>query len=97
MWYTTGWRMICGGLTWHGTGITRWRGYAAGTDCARVGEVTTLRDSAGEEYVALYADCAGDAATMDWMLANRIVVELDAELFERLTAAYGRPLEVSLK
>jgi len=73
------------------------QGYVAGTDCARVGELATLYDAGGAAYTVLYADCAGDAATLDWMLKNRIVVELDAALFERLTAAHGRPLEVTLE
>jgi len=72
-------------------------GYVAGTDCARVGELATLYDAGGAAYTVLYADCAGDAVTLDWMTDNRIVAELDARLFKRLTAAHGRPLEVELK
>lgn len=72
-------------------------GYIAGTDCARVGELATLYDPAGQEYTVLYADCAGDADTLTWMLDNRIVAELDARLWATLTAAHGRPLEVVLR
>ena len=72
-------------------------GYVAVSDCARVGEVTTLRAADGQEYDVLIADCAGDDGTPDWMRENAIVAELDWRLWERLTAAHGRPLAVELQ
>jgi hypothetical protein len=71
-------------------------GYAAVGDCSRVGEMTTLRAVDGREYAVLIADCAGNDGTPDWMRENAIIVELDARLWERLTAAHGRPLAVEL-
>lgn len=71
-------------------------GAIATNDCAQVGQVVTLIDPAGRQWRVLVADCAGrDSAA--WMTDNRIVAELDAALWEQLTAAHGRPLEVILR
>lgn len=45
----------------------------------------------------LVADCAGADGTLDWMLANNIVAELDYSLFTRWAAEYGRPLAVEMR
>ncbi len=58
----------------------------------------TLIDPAGREYLVLVADCGGDSdGGADWMTANRVIAELDWQLWQRLTAAHGRPLEVGLR
>jgi hypothetical protein len=72
-------------------------GYVAVGDCGRVGEVTTLRAADGREYDVLIADCAGDDGTPGWMAENAIIVELDWRLWDKLTAAHGRPLAVELE
>lgn len=75
----------------------RARGYAAVADCKRVGEMALLTAAGGATYEVLIADCAGDDGAPEWMAANRIIVELDAGLWSRLTARHGRPLEVTLQ
>lgn len=72
-------------------------GYVAAMDCARVGEVTTLRAADGREYRVLVADCAGDDGPPDRFEKMSIIVELDWRLWEQLTAAHGRPLAVELE
>jgi hypothetical protein len=74
-------------------------GYIAVNDCKRVGETATLIDPGGREWRVLVADCAGDepGAGAAWMTANNIIVELDAGLWQRLTATHGRPLRVELR
>ena len=42
-------------------------------------------------------DCAGDDGGAEWMTRHGIVAELDWDLFTRLTAIHGRPLEVTLR
>jgi hypothetical protein len=61
--------------------------------------VATLIDPGGREWHVLVADCGGaepDGGAA-WMTANNIVAELDAGLWQRLTAAHGRPLRVELR
>ena len=71
-------------------------GYIATNDCSQVGRMMTLVDPAGREWRVLVGDCAGrDSA--DWMTDNRIIAELDHDLFVRLTAEHGRPLEIKLR
>ena len=73
-------------------------GYIAVNDCTRVGEMATLVDPGGREWRVLVSDCggAGDGQGADWMTTHNIVAELDAALWQRLTAAHGRPLRVEL-
>jgi hypothetical protein len=71
-------------------------GAIATNDCAQVGSMATLIDPAGREWRVLIADCAGrDSAA--WMTENRIVAELDHNLFTRLVDEHGRPLEVRIR
>lgn len=70
-------------------------GYVAAMDCRRVGEVTRLHVE-GRDYRVLIADCAGDDGPVDRFDLMNVVVELDADLWERLTQAHGRPLAVRL-
>ena len=73
-------------------------GYAAVTDCGRVGEVVELRPVGAETWQrVLVADCVGDVASLDWMLANNIVAELDARLYARWAADYGTPLALEMR
>lgn len=58
--------------------------------------MTTMVDPAGVEHDVLIADCAGHDSTR-WMTENRIIAELDWEMWAMLTAAHGRPLEVGLR
>ncbi len=84
---------------WRNTPPPRWvhaDGYIATNDCAQVGLMATLVGPTGDEYEVLIADCAGHDSTL-WMTENRIVAELDWGLWELLTAAHGRPLEVGLR
>lgn len=72
-------------------------GYVATNDCADVGRMMTLTAPDGRAYRVLAADCGGRDGGAAWMTENRIVVELDARLWAELTAAHGRPLEVTLR
>ena len=72
-------------------------GYVAAMDCSRVGEVTTMRVPDGRELPVLIADCAGDDGPADRFERLDIIAELDAGLWERLTAAHGTPLEIGLR
>jgi len=72
-------------------------GYIATNDCSQVGLMAVLVDPAGNEHRVLIADCGGDDGGAAWMTKNRVVAELDWALWERLTAAHGRPLEVELR
>ena len=72
-------------------------GQVATNDCAQVGTMATLTDPAGREWRVLVADCGGRDGGAAWMTANRIVAELDWRLWTRLTAAHGRPLEVTIR
>lgn len=73
-------------------------GYAATNDCAQVGTVIEMRPAGtGKWLPVLVADCAGDDGTPEWMRVNQIVAELDAGLWERWTAAHGRPLMVEMR
>ena len=74
-------------------------GYIAVNDCKRVGETATLIDPGGREWRVLVADCGGpgEGQGADWMTTNGIVAEMDAALWERLTATHGRPLRVTLR
>ena len=73
-------------------------GYVATNDCRQVGQRVTLIDPAGKGWPVLVADCGGaePEGGAAWMTANNIVAELDWRLWERLTAAHGRPLAVEL-
>ena len=74
-------------------------GFIAVNDCTRVGEMATLVDPGGREWRVLVADCGGAEANggAAWMTANNIVAELDAGLWQRLTAAHGRPLRIEVR
>ena len=72
-------------------------GYVAAMDCSRVGEVTTMRVPDGRELPVLIADCAGADGPADRFARLDIIAELDAGLWERLTAAHGTPLEIGLR
>lgn len=74
-------------------------GYVATNDCAQVGQMMTLIAPDGRGYRVLVADCGGpgEGVGADWMTANSIVAELDWRLWQTLTAAHGRPLEVGLR
>ncbi len=74
-------------------------GYVAVNDCTRVGEMATLIDPGGREWRVLVADCGGpgDGQGSDWMTTNNIVAELDAGLWQRLTAEHGRPLRIEVR
>lgn len=72
-------------------------GYVAVNDCTRVGEMATLIDPGGREWRVLVADCGGDDGGSEFMARNNIVAELDAGLWERLTAAHGRPLRIEVR
>ena len=67
-------------------------GYVAVNDCTRVGEMATLIDPGGREWRVLVADCGGADGGSDFMTRNNIIAELDARLWQRLTAEHGRPL-----
>ena len=87
------------GLWWN-TPPSRWiyaDGYIATNDCRQVGSMMTLIDPAGNEYAVLVADCAGDDGGAAWMTRCNVVAELDAALWQTLTAAHGRPLRVELR
>lgn len=74
-------------------------GYIATNDCAQVGRMATLIDPSGRAWRVLVADCGGDEGPglgADWMTRHGIVAELDWALWEKLTAAHGRPLRVEL-
>jgi hypothetical protein len=84
---------------WRHIPPSRWiyaDGYIATNNCRQVGLMVTLIDPAGEAHEVLVADCAGRDSTR-WMTENRIIAELDWQMWERLTAAHGRPLEVGLR
>ena len=53
-------------------------GYIAVLDCAALGETWLLRHNGVVESF-LVVDCAGDAATRDWMRRNGIIAEVDGE------------------
>ena len=71
-------------------------GYIAVNDCRRVGEMATLVDPGGRAWRVLVADCGGADGGVAWMTVNSIVAELDAGLWERLTAEHGRPLRIEV-
>lgn len=85
---------------WRNTPPADWQtvaGYAATTDCAQVGQVALMRPVGATAWErVLVADCVGDIQTLDWMLDNGIVAELDYNLFTRWSAAYGVPLAVEV-
>lgn len=72
-------------------------GYVAAMDCSRVGEIAYLVDPSGKRHRVLIADCAGDDGPIDRFDRHNIIVELDAQLWARLTSRFGRPLRVSLE
>lgn len=73
-------------------------GYAAVTDCGRVGEVVELRPVGAQTWQrVLIADCVGDMASLEWMLSNKIVAELDARLFARWVGEWGAPLALEMR
>lgn len=72
-------------------------GYIATNDCSQVGQMLTLIDPAGRAYRVLVADCAGRDGGSEWMTDHDIIAELDHALWQELTAAHGRPLEVTLR
>jgi len=57
-------------------------GFVAALDCGDLGETWYFRyDGAVESF--LVVDCAGDAATRDWMRRNGIIAEVDGETARR--------------
>lgn len=89
------------GLWWN-TPPSRWiyaDGYIATNDCTQVGAMLTLIAPDGRGYQVLVADCGGpgEGQGAAWMTENGIVAELDAALWETLTAAHGRPLRIELR
>lgn len=72
-------------------------GAIAAMDCSRVGDMATLIAPDGREYRVLIADCAGDDGPADRFSSRGIIAELDWRLFEQLTAAHGRPLEIRMR
>lgn len=73
-------------------------GYAATTDCAQVGQVVLMRPAGDIRWHrVLVADCAGNWDTLNWMLDNRIIAELDHSLFTRWATRYGVPLAIELQ
>ncbi len=72
-------------------------GAIAAMDCSTVGQMATVIDPAGREYRVLIADCAGDDGPPDRFKRMNVILELDWELWQSLTAAHGRPLEVTLQ
>ncbi len=72
-------------------------GAIATNDCNQVGQVVTLVTPDGREWPVLVADCGGNDGGAQWMTENRIVAELDWDLFTRLTAIHGRPLSITLR
>jgi hypothetical protein len=53
----------------------------------------------GEDYRVLIADCGErdkPGEGQEWMEKNRIAVELDWRLWEKLTGEHGTPLSVRL-
>ena len=87
---------------WRNTPPSDWTtvaGYAATTDCNQVGKIVLMRPIGATRWErVLVADCAGnDGYTMDWMLQNNIIVELDYTLFTRWADAYGLPLAIEMR
>ena len=86
---------------WRNTPPDDWQtvaGYAATTDCDQVGKVVLMRPVGAETWErVLVGDCVGDVQTLNWMLDNNIVAELDYELFTRWASAYGVPLAVEMR
>lgn len=73
-------------------------GYAATTDCAQVGRVVMLRPAGAVRWSrVLVADCAGDEASLSWMLDNHILVELSHDLWRRWSEIWGAPLAVEMR
>ncbi len=74
-------------------------GGIATNDCSQVGQMARVYAPDGKSYEVLIADCGGaeEGGGASWMTANRIVAELDWRLWTRLTAAHGRPLEVTIR
>lgn len=72
-------------------------GAIAAMDCARVGSMAVLVAPDGRAYRVLVADCAGDDGPADRFSRDNIIAELDAALWQRLTAEHGRPLEIELR
>lgn len=72
-------------------------GYVAVNDCTRVGEMATLVAPDGHEWRVLVADCGGADGGSDFMTRNNIIAELDAVLWQRLTAEHGRPLRIKVR
>lgn len=73
-------------------------GYAVTTDCNQVGQVLLMRPVGATTWErVLVADCSGDLESMNWMLDNNIIAELDYGLFMRWAAEYGLPLAVEMR
>ena len=97
---TTAYRLEHG--LWYVTPPADWytvAGYVATNDCRQVGRRMTLIAPDGRGYPVLVADCGGaePGGGAAWMTANNIIAELDARLWQRLTARHGRPLKVELR
>jgi hypothetical protein len=63
-------------------------GYIAVLDCARIGEVVDVRWN-GNTARLLVFDCAGDAATRDWMRSGNVIGEVSFDVAQRW-GAVGR-------
>jgi hypothetical protein len=74
----------------------RVEGTIATNDCSQVGQIVTLIDPSSREYDVLVADCAGKDSA-GWMTENRIIAELDWNLWCKLVEQYGRPLRIDLR
>lgn len=70
-------------------------GAIATMDCRQVGNMATLVVG-GREWPVLVADCIGDGDPERFSRHN-IIVEVDWQLWQKFTAAYGMPLEVQLR
>lgn len=73
-------------------------GYAATSDCGQVGQVVLMRPVGAATWERLLvADCAGDMPTLNWLIDNNIIAELDYELFTRWASEYGLPLAIEMR
>ena len=94
---TVRWRLDNG--AWRTIPASEWiyRHAIATNDCSEIGRIVTLIDPGGTGHRVLIADCGGADGGAEWMTANNIVAELDWDLWQELTAMYGRPLRIALR
>lgn len=73
-------------------------GFAATTNCDQVGRVLLMRPVGAARWErVLVADCAGADGTLDWMVENRIIAELDYGLWSRWAGEHGVPLAIEMR